>query len=85
MVAAPVRVLILLAATVLLGGCANLPFFGHHGDNAKDSAAPAEPQAPLYELEVHAPAPLRTLLLDYLDLSRFQNAPASAGACTSSS
>jgi len=79
MVAAPARVLTMLLATALLGGCANLPFFGHRGDDANDAATgPAEPQAALYELEVHAPAPLKTLLLDYLDLSRFQNAPASA-------
>ena len=76
--AAPARVLSVLVLTAGLGGCASLPFFGHDADpTAARSDAPTEPQAALYELEVRAPGPLRTLLLDYLDLARFQSAPAS--------
>jgi translocation and assembly module TamA len=59
-----------------LGGCASLPFFG---DKTKEAPASAEtePAVAQYELEVEAPGPLRTLLLEYLDISRFQNAPRS--------
>jgi translocation and assembly module TamA len=41
------------------------------------AAASLEPEIPLYEFEVEAPPPLRRLLLDYLDLSRFRSAPSS--------
>jgi len=71
--AASARMLSMLMLVSLLGGCASLPFFGKDGD----AGARAEPQVPLYELEVRAPDPLRRLLLDYLDLARFRNAPAS--------
>ena len=73
--AASARMLSMLMGVALLGGCASLPFFGK--DAEADGAARAEPQVALYELEVRAPDPLRRLLLDYLDLARFQNAPAS--------
>ena len=55
----------LLAAVV--SGCSSLPFL-----NGKDEAAAAagEPEVPLYDFDVEAPAPLRRLLLEYLDLSR---------------
>ncbi|HEV7574572.1 MAG TPA: BamA/TamA family outer membrane protein [Caldimonas sp.] len=75
--AAPARVLSMLLLSAGLAGCANLPFFGDRADDAAGRTAPAEPQVPLYELEVRAPGALRTLLLDYLDLARFQSAPAS--------
>jgi translocation and assembly module TamA len=59
---------------MLLGGCSSLPFF-------KDDAEPAEPREPeiaLYEFEVDAPSErLSTLLLEYMDLARFQKAPKS--------
>ncbi len=74
--AAPARVLSMLLLVSLLAACSSLPFFGDNAD-ADGRAGPAEPQVALYELEVRAPGPLRTLLLDYLDLARFQNAPAS--------
>jgi translocation and assembly module TamA len=64
--------MVLVAA--MLGGCAALPFFG---DRDEARGPESEPQVALYELDVRAPGPLRQLLLDYLDLSRFQNAPAS--------
>jgi len=73
--AASARMLSMLMLVSLLAGCASLPFFGK--DANADGHAPAEPRVPLYELEVRAPEPLHQLLLDYLDLARFQNAPAS--------
>ena len=73
--AASARMLSMLMVVSLLAGCASLPFFGKDDDDA--ARAPAEPQVPLYELEVHAPGKLQQLLLDYLDLARFQSAPAS--------
>jgi len=73
--AASARMLSMLMLVSLLAGCASLPFFGKDAD--ADGRAPVEPQIPLYELEVHAPGTLRQLLLDYLDLARFQSAPAS--------
>ncbi len=67
-----------MLALFLLAGCSSLPFFGADADaDPARRAGTAEPQAALYELEVRAPGPLRTLLTDYLDLARFQNAPAS--------
>src|SRR5678816_2026691 len=73
--AASARMLSMLTLVSLLAGCASLPFFGKDAD--ADGQAAAEPQVPLYELEVRAPGALRKLLVDYLDLARFQSAPAS--------
>ena len=73
--AAPLRALAGFAMAALLGGCSSLPFLSH--DDATTAAAAREPEVALYEFEVAAPAPLRTLLLDYLDLARFQKAPKS--------
>ena len=53
---------------VLLCGCANLPF-----------TAAAAPQRAEYRFEVQAPKDLRVLLTNYLDLARFQSAPATEG------
>ena len=63
---------------LLLGGCSSLPFLGDRDDDdaAADEPKP-EPRITLYELEVKAPEPVRTLLLDYLDLSRFRKVPQS--------
>jgi translocation and assembly module TamA len=63
-----------LGALVLaaLSGCALLPF----GDDKKPAEPAAAPAEPLYRLEVDAPDELRRLLLEHLDLARFQNAPA---------
>ena len=57
-----------------LGGCASLPFFGDKRRGRRRRRRRAADRAE-YELEVDAPTPLRKLLLDYLDLARFQNAP----------
>ena len=65
-----------LAWLVMLAGCANLqtlPFLAPAAPAA--SAAAAAPEVPAYELDVEAPAPLRKLLLNYLDLARFRSAP----------
>jgi translocation and assembly module TamA len=73
--AAPLRALWWCWLTLVLGGCANLPFFN---DKSKDATgATSEPMVAQYELEVAAPEQLRMLLLDYLDISRFRNAPRS--------
>nr|HET7858904.1 BamA/TamA family outer membrane protein [Caldimonas sp.] len=61
----------LLAAA--LAGCSSLPFFGDKDDEGEK----AEPLVAQYDVEVDAPAPLKTLLLEYLDVSRFRNAPRS--------
>ncbi len=64
-----------LPLAAALGGCANLPFFGSKED--KTSAdAPAEVQVALYRVEIQAPSPLDKLLRNYLDISRFEKAPA---------
>ena len=73
------RALWVLFFAAILAGCSSLPFFG---DKDKD-AAEAEPLITQYELEVDAPKPLDKLLLDYLDLGRFQKTPR-ADAITSS-
>ena len=69
------------ACAVVLGlnGCASLPFGLGKSDAAAASPADAAFAAPTradYKLDVQAPDPLRALLLNYLDLARFQNAPA---------
>ena len=59
-----------------LSGCANLqtlPFLTPPAPAA--SAAAAQVEVPGYEFDVQAPEPLRKLLLNYLDLARFRNAP----------
>ena len=76
------RTAIVAVAALALGGCAHLPFMGAKSPDAAAApgdAASAAPTRAEYRLDVHAPDPLRALLLNYLDLARFQNAPASAG------
>ena len=73
--AAPLRALAGFVIAALLGGCSSLPFL--HDDDKAATEKPREPEVELYRLEVVATAPLRTLLLDYLDLARFQRAPKS--------
>lgn len=78
----PWRTAALAVVAVALGGCASLPFFGNR-DEAATAASAAKTDAAdeqkiaLYEFDVEAPAPLRRLLLDFLDLARFQKAPKS--------
>lgn len=64
---------LLALALAALSGCALLPF---GKDDEKPEPAAAAPAQPQYRLEVDAPDDLRRLLLEHLDLARFQNAPA---------
>ncbi|TMH13889.1 MAG: outer membrane protein assembly factor [Betaproteobacteria bacterium] len=70
-----VAALVVLQAS-LLAGCASGLFSGKK-TNEVDAAKPAAsaPERAVYALDVQAPKELRALLVDYLDLSRFQNAP----------
>ena len=74
------RAALIAAAAIWLAGCASLPFGLGKSDaeaaSAPGSAASAAPTRAEYKLDVQAPDPLRALLLNYLDLARFQNAPA---------
>ena len=58
-------------ACIGLAGCAALPF----GPEAATGSAATAASRAQYRVEVDAPDELRKLLTDYLDLSRFQNAP----------
>ncbi len=66
-----------------LGGCASVTRLFQSDDPAATAAiaaaaaVAAKPAVPVYRLEVLAPSELRTLLLTYLDLARFQSAPES--------
>ena len=77
------RAALLAAAAIWLTGCAGLPFgLGKSGAEAASTpagAASSPPTSAEYKLDVQAPDPLRALLLNYLDLARFQNAPATDG------
>ena len=70
------RALWIPVCAALLGGCSSLPFFSKKDDADATKKAP-EPEVALYEFDVDAPKPLRTLLLTYLDVARFQKAPKS--------
>lgn len=68
-----------LVAAGLLSGCANLVFLLPKPEPEKVEAPVATLERAEYRVAVQAPDPLRTLLETYLDLSRFQNAPATEG------
>ncbi|MEP7099263.1 MAG: POTRA domain-containing protein, partial [Burkholderiales bacterium] len=74
------RAAIVAALVLICAGCASLPFGLGKSDaqaaSAPGAAASAAPTRAEYQLDVQAPDPLRALLLNYLDLARFQNAPA---------
>ena len=81
------------AACVLalgLCGCASLPFGEAKPDSPARPPGAATPTGEAntatdragYQLEVAAPKELRPLLTNYLDLSRFQNAPETEGITT---
>ena len=76
---APVGALALLVLAALLGGCSSLPFFGKK-DDANATQPVGEPLVEQYAFEVEAPDPLKTLMTDFLDLSRFQKVPKSDAA-----
>ena len=68
-----IRAAAALLACALLAGCSSLKLFGLGKEEA--SAAPALALKTAYRVEVVADEPLRTLLLNYLDLARFATAP----------
>ena len=68
-----------LMAAALLAGCANLVFLAPKPEPTKTEAPAATLERAEYRVEVQAPDTLRTLLTTYLDLARFQNAPATEG------
>ncbi|HEY9063760.1 MAG TPA: BamA/TamA family outer membrane protein [Burkholderiaceae bacterium] len=79
------RAATLLLSTLLLAGCGSLSALLSGSDDGKqkaDSAASAASEPAIntdradYRIEVQAPDELRRLLLNYLDLARFQDAPA---------
>ncbi len=61
------------------GGCASVKklFDDEPPADAAAASAAAKPSVAVYRLDIEAPSELRTLLLTYLDLSRFQNVPQS--------
>jgi translocation and assembly module TamA len=61
------------------GGCASVKnlFYDETPADAAAASAAAKPSVAVYRLDVEAPSELRTLLMTYLDLSRFQNVPQS--------
>ena len=67
-----------LPLAAALGGCAHLPFFGSKEPVGAAIAAPPSGIAQ-YRFEVAASPPLDVLLQDYLDLARFEKAPAAEG------
>ena len=73
-----VRVSVLISA-LGLAGCANLVFLAPKP--APDVPAPVapNPDRAVYDIDIVAPDELRPLLKNYLDLSRFQNAPETEG------
>ncbi len=73
--AAPLRALSTGLLATLLCACSSLPFLSN--DKKDADAKPSEPEVKLYDLDIEAPSPLPTLLQQYLDLARFQNAPKS--------
>lgn len=80
------RLVLLLLLVVGLGGCASVSRMFGGGDEKKtekpvDPASDTRPdgQRAAYRLEVSAPGALRKMMLDYLDLARFQNAPETDG------
>jgi translocation and assembly module TamA len=64
-----------------LSGCANLYLLPRSAPEPAQVETPAalNPERAEYRLEVQAPDALRKLLTTYLDLARFQNAPATEG------
>jgi len=54
----------------LLAGCGSMPF----GPKAEDDKPAEPPLPPQFRLEVEAPASLRALLVEHLDLARLQHA-----------
>lgn len=69
------RALCGLAIVACLGACSSLPFFRDNADDDEKGSDGAARTVAQYSFEVDPPGPLATLLQNYLDLARFQNAP----------
>ena len=65
--------------TGLLAGCGAFKFPGGPAAAPAAAASASAPERAEYRLDIVAPDELRPLLTNYLDLSRFQNAPATEG------
>ena len=68
-----------LVSALGLAGCANLVFLAPKPTPEAPAAAAPNPDRAVYEIDITAPEELRPLLKNYLDLSRFQNAPETEG------
>ena len=75
--------LALLIGTGLLAGCSSLSFLtpapGEMAGPAAAASAPINSDRAEYRIDVQAPDALRGMLQNYLDLARFQDAPATEG------
>lgn len=64
---------VLMASLLLLGGCGALSSLMPGKKDDDTAAKPGATDAPVaYAIDVQAPKPLKTLLVNYLDLARFQ-------------
>ena len=63
-----------MALLIGLGGCASVSKWFSDDDPATPQDAPV-PTVTVYQLDIDAPSDVRGLLKEYLDLSRYQNAP----------
>lgn len=77
-----VLVLALGAGLGGLQGCANLVFLAPKPVANEPATPAANPDRAVYDIDIVVPDELRPLLRNYLDLSRFQNAPATEGINT---
>ena len=74
-----------LVVALGLAGCANLVFLAPKPPPPPEAAAAEaapNPDRAVYEIDIVAPDEVRPLLKNFLDLSRFQNAPATEGINT---
>lgn len=67
-----IRIVLSASVAVFASGCSSLPFLSGKSDGPRPAATA---ERAVYALEINAPDDLRKLLLTYLDLARFQNAP----------
>ncbi len=63
-----------MALLIGLGGCASVSKWFSTDDPTTPQDAPV-PTVPVYRLDIDAPSDVRGLLKEFLDLSRYQNAP----------
>ena len=63
-----------MALLIGLSGCASVSQWFSNDDPTTPQDAPV-PTVPVYRLDIDAPSDVRGLLKEYLDLSRYQNAP----------